>query len=450
MMDVDLSLEIKHLHLNDARLNARFKHTVNRLVDNPDSSIPEAFCKWGDIKGAYRFFSNKNVSIEAINRSITLATGERCQPYDIVLSVQDTTNVHFSSLAEGLGYMDHGKGNGFMVHSAMAIDNKGCPIGLLHQKIWARDKRELGKAQQRAGRDIEEKESYKWLEGNEASQGLLKNNKCIIHIADREADIYELFVTSRTANSELLIRAMHSRKTLLGNNMWSEIEAEPVIATFDIELENAVSGVCETIPMVVKTGMVLLSPPKKKPGLPAILLYGMIVTERNPRSNKPLEWHLITTIPAKNKEQALQLVTYYTYRWRIERFHYILKSGCNLEELQLRDADALHRATLTYSLCAFKLMQVLYQSRIEPNQPCDRYFTEMEWKVLAMVHYKRRVISKEPLPLKLAITIIAKLGGYIGRNNDGPPGIKNIWRGMNQLHGMMTAFEIHKLNLSTF
>ena len=449
-MQVDLALESKYLDLGDARRNMRFGQTVSQLVSNPSSSIPQAACNWADIKGIYRFFSNKYVSREAINKSITKATAERCQPYDIVLSVQDTTNVNFSSSAEGLGYLDHGKGNGFMVHSAMAIDNEGCPIGLLHQNIWARDKKTIGKTYVRADIDIEQKESYKWIEGIKATEVLLENSKCIIHIADREADIYELFTMPKTANSEILIRATHQRKTLLGNTVWEEIEAEQPIAHFDLEVENPVSGVTEIRPMEIRTGMIILAPPKRKPQLPAILVYGIIVRESNPKVDKPLEWYLISSIAAKTKEEALQLVKYYTYRWRIERFHYILKSGCNLEELQLRDADALHRATLTYSLCAFKLMQILYQSRIAPDQPCSTYFTKMEWSILAMVHYKRRTISKQPLSLKLAVTILAKLGGFIGRKNDGPPGIKNIWRGMKQLHAMMTAFEIHQLNLSTF
>ena len=450
MMEVDLALELKHLDLGHERRNTRFSSIVSQLVNNPDSSIPQAGGNWADIKGTYRFFSNKCVSATAINLSITKATGERCQSHDIVLSVQDTTNVHFSSSAEGLGYLDHGRGNGYMVHSTMGIDNQGCPIGLLHQKIWARDKKTLGKTQIRADLDIEQKESYKWLEGIEASEQLLKDTKCIIHIADREADIYELFIMPRAVNSEILIRATHERKTLLGNTIWEEIEAEQVIAHFDIEIENPVSGLLETIPMTVRSGMVILAPPKKKPHLSAILLYGIIVTESSPKTDKPLEWRLISSIPAKDKEQVLELVKYYTYRWRIERFHYILKSGCNLEELQLRDADALHKATLTYCLCAFKLMQILYQSRIAPDRPCNEYFTKMEWLILAMVHYKRRIFSKKPPTLKLAVTILAKLGGFIGRRNDGPPGIKNLWRGMKQLHGMITAFEIHQLNLSTF
>jgi len=419
-------------------------------VNNPNSSIPQAGCNWADTKGTYRFFSNRHVSIEAIGECIGKATEERCLGYDIVLCVQDTTNVNFSSLAEGLGYLDHGRGNGFMVHSTMAIDTEGCPIGLLNQQIWARDKETMGKTKERSDIAINKKESNKWLEGIAASENRLKTNKRIIHIADREADIYELFIQPRSANSEILIRATHDRKTLLGNTIWEEVEAEKIIADFEIEIENPVSGETELRHMVVRTGMVVLAPPKKKPHFPALLLHGIIVKESNPESDNPLEWRLISSIPIENKEQAFELVKYYTYRWRIERFHYILKSGCNLEELQLRDAAALHRATLTYCLCAFKLMQVLYQSRVDPEQPCDKYFTQMEWSILAMMHYKRRIFSKKPLSLKLTIAVLAKLGGFLGRKNDGPPGIKNIWRGMKQLHAMVAAFQIHQLNLSTF
>jgi hypothetical protein len=36
-------------------------------------------------------------------------------------------------------------------------------------------------------------------------------------------------------------------------------------------------------------------------------------------------------------EQAFEKVKYYVQRWKIERFHYVLKSGCAIEKLQERD-----------------------------------------------------------------------------------------------------------------
>jgi len=448
-MQVDLSLEMKHLNLGHKRRNTRFNHIVNRITSNPCSSIPGALHDWAEVKGAYRFFSNNKIDASAISVSINEATKDRCANQQTVLSIQDTTNVCFSSRAEGLGYLDHGEGNGFMVHNTMAVDTNGCALGLIHQKIWVRDRAEMGKKKTRASRNIEDKESYKWIEGVKKAEDVLIN-KHIIHIADREADVYELFAAHRTANSDLLIRSTHERKTILGNSMWSEIEAETPIAYFDLEVENIASGTSRTASMVIKTGMVIVAAPVHKAQLPAMLLYGIIVTETDALSGKPLLWRLISSVPVTDHSHALQLVKYYSYRWRIERFHYIMKSGCKLEELQLRDEKALRRATVVYSLCAFKLMQMLYYSRTAPELPCDLFFEEKEWQVMAMVHYKRKVISKKPLSLKLAITILGKLGGFLGRKNDGEPGIKNTWRGLQKLHAMMIPFDIHPLDLSTF
>src|SRR4051812_36937801 len=213
IMRVDLSVEMKHLKLGHKRRNIRFSRIVNRIVSNPSSSIPQALYDWAEVKGAYRFFSNDKVDVQVISTAIEEATKERCKNHQTVLSIQDTTNVCFSSSAEGLGYLDHGEGNGFMVHNTMAIDTQGCPVGLINQKIWVRARAEMGKRKTRAGRSIEDKESYKWIEGIENAEKVLKD-KHIIHIADREADIYELFTRPRAANSDLLIRATHERKTI--------------------------------------------------------------------------------------------------------------------------------------------------------------------------------------------------------------------------------------------
>ena len=46
----------------------------------------------------------------------------------------------------------------------------------------------------------------------------------------------------------------------------------------------------------------------------------------------------------------------YSYRWLIERYHYVLKSGCRLEQLQLEKADMIERALYTYTIVAWRLL----------------------------------------------------------------------------------------------
>src|SRR2546421_4844573 len=318
-MEINIQEEMTHLQLGDPRRARRFSKIVSQLANNPSSSITERAGKWSDIKGAYRFFGSKHIKETAIAEGIYKATRERCLENEVVLCIQDTTNISFDSSAEGLGYLDHGRGKGLLSHNILAVDRFGCPLGLLDQHIWARDPEEMGKAQTRKQRPIIEKESYRWIEGIKKCEGFLSNCKKIVTIADREADIYEFFSMRRAVNSELLIRVTHDRKTLLGNTMWKEIEQEEVIGEFELQIDNPITGGSRVAKMSIRSGMVILQPPKQRADLPAICVEALLVREQNAAANeKPLEWMLISSIRPENGEEAVRLVRWYSYRWRIE------------------------------------------------------------------------------------------------------------------------------------
>jgi hypothetical protein len=57
-------------------------------------------------------------------------------------------------------------------------------------------------------------------------------------------------------------------------------------------------------------------------------------------------------------EDVEQCLIWYSYRWLIERYHYVLKSGCSLEELQLETADRIEKALATYKGCGMALIVV--------------------------------------------------------------------------------------------
>lgn len=439
-MQVNLNEEISHLSLGDQRRNKRFLKIVGRKVSDPLSSIPQSGDDWADIKMTYSFYNNEKVKISSISSCIEQATTDRCNKAGgTVLNILDTTSFNFSSSAEGLGYLDHGRGEGLMVHNCLAIDEQGCPLGIIDQKIWARDWSQMGKSR-RGGRDITSKESYRWIAGMSKADELLKNVGLRIHIGDRESDFYELLSARRPVGSELLIRATHERKTLLGNNMWEEIERQDPIAYFELPVCKVTTEGERLITMKVQCAPILLSPPQDKPKLPAILVYGIMITETKPTENK-LQWRLITSLPVLDAHQALRCVRWYSYRWRVERFHYILKSGCRLEDLQLRNVNALKKAIIVYSLCAFKIMELLYLARKIPNAPCTPYIAAKEWQVLNHMITKSPIKDHRAPTLSRCIFMIAKLGGYIGRKNDGPPGIKNLWRGLQQLNTILKAFD---------
>lgn len=445
-----LKEEMAHLSLGDERRNKRFISIVERKVSQPAASIPEMGSDWREVKRTYEFYDNEKVQEAQLATVVEKATVDRCSGQAVLLHVMDTTNVSFSCHADGLGYLDHGAGQGLMVHTSLVLDAEGCPLGILHQNIWARDKKEMGKKKDRAKKAITEKESYRWIESLQKAEQRLSDVPLLLHIADREADLYELFATPRRPGSELLVRATHDRSTLLGHPMWQEVEAQAVLCSFALEVPKVRSEEVSKVQMQLKAGMVMLAPPKRKAHLPALIVYGIVVEEVNPPpGEEALLWRLITTLPVESATQALQLVRWYSYRWRIERFHYVLKSGCRLEELQLRHGNALRKATILYSLCAFKIMHLLYLSRTQPALSCTGFFVEEEWKLLIRLAQKHPVVSG-PLPtLKHCVIMLAKLGGYLARNNDGPPGIKNLWRGLQKFTLILDAFNLKKQWLST-
>jgi len=167
------------------------------------------------------------------------------------------------------------------------------------------------------------------------------------------------------------------------------------------------------------------------------------VREQAPQDGEaPIEWMLLTTLPITTFEEGLQCLIWYTYRWRIERYHYILKSGCQIEKLQLETKDRLMRALAVYSIVASRLLRLTYQVRETPEAPCTEALTESEWRALYAITHKTTVLSEHPPNMQTAILWIAKLGGFLGRKHDGNPGLKVLWRGFRRLHDLTSMWEL--------
>lgn len=62
--------------------------------------------------------------------------------------------------------------------------------------------------------------------------------------------------------------------------------------------------------------------------------------------------------------------------------------------------------------------------------------------------------KKKPISLGEAIVIIAKLGGYLNRRCDGPPGFQSLWRGYvrfnDMVYGLMLREEASYMRCGTF
>lgn len=100
------------------------------------------------------------------------------------------------------------------------------------------------------------------------------------------------------------------------------------------------------------------------------------------------------------------------------------------------------KAVAVYSLAAFNIMQLTYQSRERPEISCEVVLTRQEWQTLYILHHKTNKLPKQAPDLRQATRWMARMGGYLARNSDGPPGLKTVWLGYEALLQAVALFEI--------
>ncbi len=200
--------ELKEVDLGDKRRNQRLITIVEDLSAQPNESVTQACRDAAAVQGVYEFWANPRIKAEAIISSHASSTVERIKDHETILAIQDTTELDFSDhkSKRGMGPLSNPEAKGLKVHTVLAASIEGVPLGVLHQKVWSREKTRSNASKQKR-QAIENKESIRWLEGLDLTQGLMPAKTVVITVADREADIYQLFALARQRNSEFLIRA---------------------------------------------------------------------------------------------------------------------------------------------------------------------------------------------------------------------------------------------------
>ena len=147
---------------------------------------------------------------------------------------------------------------------------------------------------------------------------------------------------------------------------------------------------------------------------------------------------LLTSKEAGTFEEACRILTLYLRRWDIEVFHRVLKTGCRVEQIQLKKAESVIKALMIYSVISWRILYLTHLGRYYPELPCGSVFEEAEWKATCAV-VKRKKEAGEPT-LGEFILIVGKLGGHLGRKSDGPPGPQSIWQGMTRIRDFACAW----------
>jgi hypothetical protein len=122
--------ELESVDIGDKRLNARVLRVIDTFWKQPQASIPKATGSWSEFKAAYRLLNNPKVTAEKILAPHRESVRSRMEGHRVVLAVQDTTDLNFTShpATEGLGTIGSSPTlKGMHVHTTVAVTPERVP-----------------------------------------------------------------------------------------------------------------------------------------------------------------------------------------------------------------------------------------------------------------------------------------------------------------------------------
>jgi len=437
--------------LPDARLQARLLLLARDFYARPTASLAQACASRARTKAAYRFLEHEQTTMDTLLLPHYRATEARVRAEAIVLAVQDTTSLNYTGHQAMVGIGPIGAKRegpqGLHLHSTLAFNSLGTPLGFLDVQCWAREAAAFGKKAQRHRVPIEEKESFKWLKSFRALAAV--QARCpattVVSVSDREADIYDLFAEAlaHPTGPKLLVRAKHNRQ--LQNEqqrLWETMQARPAAGIQVLPVPRQGSRAARTAHLSVRYALVSLVATARRSG-PAIAVWAVLAQEQDaPAGVTPLEWMLLTTVPVASFEQATEKLQWYARRWGIEVLHRTLKSGCRIEQRQLGNAERLEACLAIDLVVAWRIYYLNKLGREVPQAPCTVYFEEAEWKALMVFATKNPVAPAQPPTLRDALRSVANLGGFLGRKSDGEPGTQTLWLGLQRLDDIVAMWRV--------
>jgi hypothetical protein len=455
-MSTEIHDELASIDLGDERLNERARRLLGNFLADPQASVNASCHGWAETHAAYRFFDNERVQPEKILEAHGQATRQRIAQHPVVLIAQDTTELDYGDHPPaGAGPLTSETRLGFLDHSHVAFTPEGLCLGVVHAKIWARSLDGFGDSKKRQHDPLETKETFRWLEGYRRACAVAREvpGTQVVSVADREGDIYELFVEARnqgTAAADFVIRAGKDRSLpdhdpdaggACYEKLKATMDAAPLVALRDLELPRTPKREARTATLEIRAQRVRLKPPyRKHTELPEVEVNVVLVRERNPPpGDDAVEWLLVTSLPIATPDDVLRVVDYYTGRWPIEVFFRVFKQGCRVEDIQLETKDRLLPCLMLYKIVAWRVLYLTMLGRECPELPCDVLFTADEWKPVWKITRPDPLPDAAP-PLELFLLLLGKLGGHNGRRKDGPPGPQALWTGIRRMTDFAKAW----------
>ena len=453
--------------LGDVRLSKRLVSIAVAKGESPGRAFSGAVNgEWAATKAYYRMIDQpdgSSVNLPNIIAPHRSRTARRMMGQNTVLCIQDGSELNYTNLDQcsGLGVLKANqtgtKTKGMNLHSTFVVTTSGLPLGILKSQCLSPKEKDVNDKRKPSAIPIEEKKTFVWIEHHRDLVELSKEmpQTRLIDVCDREADFFEFFDDQRkNTGVDLLVRASHNRN----------IKQEPFKLFAAVRDTSVISRI--RVPIPKESARPKKSKQKARKGrpsrladcavrtlhikLPAPEYYGdkepvelcvvHALEENPPQGTDPVEWFLLTTIKIDSNADAEQCLRWYTLRWRIEDWHRVLKSGCRIGDLANETAERLRRAIAINLVIAWRIMLMTLLGREMPELPAEVLFSDIELRVLQA--YSKKKGLKPPILLGEAVMLIARIGGYLNRKNDPPPGHQILWHGYHEFQYMCQGFAL--------
>ncbi len=438
------------VQLHDLRRTRRAIQAATNLAENPLGSLPAQMHTWKETKALYRLLDEPDVTFAALMQPHLHQTREHANGSPVVLMVQDTTDIDLSHRHKisGVGQIGNERGRGFFVQTVLAVLPQSREVlGCMAQEPFVRIPAPDGE-QRYQRRKREERETDVWM--RQVSAIGTPDPGCLwVHVGDRGADMFPFFQACQATQTHFLVRAAQNRRieeseeeirySLMRARSWPSQVSRP----FEVPARHGHQA--RSTHLQLSFGQMTLLPPRHEPRAskePLTVWVIRVWEEQAPEGEEPLEWILLSSVPTRTLEQAWERVDWYGYRWLVEDYHQCLKSGCRIEQRQLQTVDGLIRLLGLLSPLAVRLLQIRADARSQPERSAQEVIEPLMLAVVA----QRSGQSPATMTIGSFWIEVARLGGYLARSHDGPPGWRTIWKGWLSLQtfldGVHFAFHL--------
>jgi len=434
--------------LGDARRTRRLVESAALIAQHPEKSFTQIF-DWNELRGFYRLCDQEEANLEGVLQPHWTETRRAMSKQPLVLIVHDTTELDFTThpKLQGSGTIGNGSGKGFLQHNSLAIlPATRQVLGLAYQQLQVRQAAPQGETNSQ--RKKRRRESELWLKGIRGT-GPVPEGCCWVDVGDRGCDIYEAMIAARQQQHQFLFRASQNRSVWLSEDGASQVylldyaRSLPSQGNDQVDIPGRGGRPARTAEVALAAAPVWVPAPANTPGhrrQPVIAAWVIRIWEPQAPAEvaEPLEWLLLCSLPSQTLEELKQRRDWYCCRWLVEVYHDIEKNGCSEEDRRFETAERMETCLAVLSVVAVRVFQLRCALHNQPEEPAEQVATVEEIEVV-----RRWTKTKSRrLTVREFVRGVAKLGGFLGRKNDGEPGIRALWRGYQRMQDMLIGFQL--------